>query len=47
MNLFYLQYLYGIQEDPGVPYFSAQNKGWKLVGHSFETIIGLPIGNIQ
>ena len=33
--------------------FSAQNKGWKLVGHSIKigtllwTIIGFPIGNVQ
>ena len=32
--------------------FSAQNKGWKLVGHSIKigtllwTIIGFPIGNV-
>ena len=32
---------------------SAQNRGWKLVGHSFKietllwTIIGFPIGNVQ
>ena len=32
---------------------SAQNKGWKLVGHSFkiesllQNIIGFPTGNLQ